>query len=333
VRLTLGTRGSRLALAQGELVAGRLRRAAPGVEVELAVISTEGDRVQAGPLPSWGHGVFVRDLEHALLDGRIDLAVHSLKDVPAALPDGLALVAVPPRADPGDVLVTRDGRSLDALPRGARAGTSSLRRAAFLLAHRADLRVVPVRGNVDTRWRKLLDPDTGLDALVLAAAGLDRLGLAGAPRAPIPYDVLLPAPGQGALALEARAGDERVASLAAHVDDPATAAAVRAERRILADLEGGCRLPVAALAQPLRGGRLSLAAAVAAPDGSRSVRFEATGALDDPDALGAAVAAELRARGAGDLLREATVASAAVSAAGARAAGSAALGAPQEAGV
>src|SRR5436305_5000941 len=173
--LIIGTRGSRLALAQAEAVAHALRVAHPHIDVQLQVISTEGDRVTSGTLPSWGQGVFVRDIERALLDGRIDLAVHSLKDIPPQTPQGLAIVAVPRRADPGDVLVTRDGRGLDDLPSGARVGPSSLRRAAFLRAYRPDLEYAPVRGNVDTRWRKLLDPAQGYDAVVLAAAGLARL--------------------------------------------------------------------------------------------------------------------------------------------------------------
>jgi hydroxymethylbilane synthase len=353
-RITLGTRGSRLALAQAGAVAAALRRAVPGLDVQLTIIATEGDRVTAGPLPSWGRGVFVREIEQALLRGEIDLAVHSLKDVPAAVPDRfsppaarnqldfgfgireptdaspqskirgpapagdpkskmeLAIVAVPPRGAPGDVLVTADGRGLDALAPGARVGTSSLRRAAFLRAYRPDLDFVPVRGNVDTRWRKLLDPAQGYDALALAAAGLERLGLAEAPRVPIPYDVLLPAPGQGALALEARAGDEATRAIAAAVDDPPTAAAVAAERRALRDLEGGCRLPVGALARIDTDGTLVLAAAVAAPDGSQVIRHEARGTVAEPDSLGAAVASILLARGAARLLREAAPVEAAV---------------------
>ena len=182
----IGTRGSRLALAQSGTVADSLRRLHPGLDLRLQTVSTEGDRVTSGPLPSWGRGVFVRDIETALQEGEIDLAVHSLKDLPPQLPAGLSVLAVPRRADPGDVLVSAAGHSLEGLPRGASVGTSSLRRAAFLLAARPDLRLVPVRGNVDTRWRKLLDPSSGLDALVLAAAGLERLGMASAPRTPIP---------------------------------------------------------------------------------------------------------------------------------------------------
>jgi hydroxymethylbilane synthase len=297
-RLIIGTRGSRLALAQAEAVARALRAAHPQVEVQLQVISTEGDRVRNGTLPSWGQGVFVRDIERALLDGHIDLAVHSLKDIPSEVPEGLAIVAVPKRADPGDVLVTRDGHNLDDLPGGARVGTSSLRRSAFLRAYRPDLEYAPVRGNVDTRWRKLLDPAQGYDALVLAAAGLARLGLDEVPRAPIPADILLPAPGQGALAIEARADDRRGRDLALAVHDATTAAAVAAERRALAGLEGGCRLPVAALATPCCNRGLRVEVAVAAPDGSRVLRHVTEGSMDQAEALGAAAAQALLQQGA-----------------------------------
>jgi hydroxymethylbilane synthase len=288
------------------MVARALRQAHPHLDVHLQVIATEGDRVTTGSLPSWGQGVFVRDIERALLDGRIDVAIHSLKDVPSAIPEGLAIVAVPERADPSDVLVTSDGRSLDELPPGARVGTSSLRRAAFLRAYRPDLDYVPVRGNVDTRWRKLLDPAQGYDALVLASAGLIRLGLDEVPRWPIPTGILLPAPGQGALALEARADDKGVHDLTLAVHDADTEAAVAAEREALGTLEGGCRLPVAALAT-VQDGRLRLEVAVAAPDGSRVLRHSEEGTGEQCEALGAAAAQALLAQGAAALLEGAVV--------------------------
>jgi hydroxymethylbilane synthase len=306
--LSLGTRGSRLALVQAEWVAAALRAAVPGLEVRLRTISTEGDRVQSPlpeALPSWGLGVFARDIEAALLRGEIDFAVHSLKDLTAELPAGLAIAAVPAREDPSDVLVTLDGRRLDDLPCDARVGTSSLRRAAFLRAYRPDLQPVALRGNVDTRWRKLLDPGQGYDAIVLAAAGLVRLGLDEAPRWAIPHEVLLPAPGQGALALEAREDDKETRALLAAVNDPPTARAVRAERRVLRDLEGGCRLPVSALGTALPDGALRLAGAVAAPDGARVIRVALTGELKEPEALGAALASRLLEMGARELLEAA----------------------------
>ncbi|HEX2035430.1 MAG TPA: hydroxymethylbilane synthase [Chloroflexota bacterium] len=298
----IGTRGSRLALAQTQAVMEAMRRAHPGLAVRLQVVSTEGDRVRSGPLPTWGQGVFVRDIERALLEGEIDLAVHSLKDVTADIPSGLAILAVPERADPGDVLVTAEGLTLDELPAGARVGTSSLRRGAFLKAYRPDLEVVPLRGNVDTRFRKLLDREQGLTAIVLAAAGLERLGLSDAPRVALGRDVLLPAPGQGALAIEGRAGDEYHRRLAGAVDDAPSHAAVVAERQVLRELEAGCRLPVAALAAAQPGGRLWLDAAVAAPDGSRVLRASGGGSVDEAASLGKAVAQDLLARGAADLL-------------------------------
>jgi hydroxymethylbilane synthase len=301
MKLVVGTRGSRLAMAQTSAVVEALRRAHPRLDVAVKVIATEGDRITSGALPSWGRGVFVREIEQALLRGEIDLAVHSLKDIPAEMVDGLAIVAVPARADPGDVLVTRDGRTLHDLPRGARVGTSSLRRAAFLRARFPHLAFPPVRGNVDTRCRKLLDPAGGYDALVLAAAGLERLSLDGVPRVPIPFDVLLPAPGQGALAVQARAGDGPTRAIAAALDHAPTAAAVTAERSALRHLEGGCRLPVAALATPVDG-RLHLRVAVAAPDGSRVLEQDGWGPLSAPERLGAAVAGRLRALGAEALL-------------------------------
>lgn len=302
-RVVVGTRGSPLALAQTRWVAAALRHAGAVDDLTIQVIATEGDRNQGQDLASWGQGVFARDIELALLRGEIDLAVHSLKDLPAALPDGLAIVAVPRRGSAGDVLVTVDGRSLDDLPSGARVGTSSLRRAAFLRAYRPDLDYLPVRGNVDTRWRKLLDPAQGYDALVLAAAGLERLALDEVPRFAIPFDILLPAPGQGALGLEARSGDDATASVASLIDDPTTIAAVRAERHLLHLLEGGCRLPVAALCRPETGGGLRLAAAVAAPDGARVLRRVASGPVQAPEALAAEMAAALLAGGAAELLR------------------------------
>jgi hydroxymethylbilane synthase len=301
----VGTRGSRLARAQATAIVDALRRRNPALDLRLQIVSTEGDRVQSGPLPSWGRGVFVKDIEMALLAGEIDLAVHSLKDIPPQSPEGLALLAIPARADPSDVLVTADGRGLDHLSRGARVGTSSLRRAAFLRAYRPDLEVLPVRGNVDTRLRKLLETgrsEDRFDALVLAAAGLERLGLTDVPRAPIPYDVLLPAPGQGALAIEGRASDDRHREVAAVMQDAPSAAAVAAERRLVRDLDSGCRLPLAALATPGPGGTLRLEGAVASPDGRRLVRLGVDGRLDDPEDLGQEVAGRLLEEGAADIL-------------------------------
>lgn len=306
----LGTRGSRLARIQAEGVAAALRQAQPDTALSIREISTAGDRT-SGPLLNWGQGVFVKDLETALLAGEIDLAVHSLKDVPTALPDGLVLAAVPVRDDPGDVVISPAGLTLGQLRPGAVVGTSSLRRAAFLRAFRSDLRTRPVRGNVDTRLRKLRDGDHGtfFDAIVLAASGLHRLDpdTSDLGVEPIPRDILLPAPGQGALVVESRADDGPVLDLAQRIHDPTVAAIVGAERRVLHDLGGGCHVPVAAEATVAPGDTLRLTAAVAAPDGSRLVRQTIAGPLTEAEALGAALAQRLRAAGAAELLASAAV--------------------------
>lgn len=303
-KIRVGTRGSRLAMAQTETVVTALRAAAPGIEFELVPIRTEGDRVQQGPLPSWGKGVFVREIEIALLEHRIDLAVHSLKDVPPSLPEGLALLATPARADPRDVIITRSGLSFAALPAGSRVGTSSLRRSAFLRALRPDLEYGPIRGNVDTRLAKLRDPELGYDAIVLAAAGLDRLGLLDVPREYLEPDVLLPAPGQGVLVVEGRADDEESRHLAEQITDRATAAAVEAERALLLALQGGCRLPVAALAT-VTADKLRLDAAVATFDGRRVLREHIMGEVETAAALGRTLAQRLLSCGAADLVESA----------------------------
>src|SRR5919204_2116560 len=245
----LGTRGSALARAQTGHMARALAEAHPELELEIVTISTSGDRSQATNQPGadWGTGVFVKELESALLREDIDLAVHSLKDVPPIISSELTLAAIPVREDPLDVLVTTDGRGLEDLAPGIRVGTSSARRAAFLRASRPDLQFVPIRGNVETRLRKLAEGQ--YEAIVLARAGLHRLELEAAYVVLEPR-LLPPAPGQGALAIQARAGDREIAQLVEPLHDPATGSAVRAERRLMLDLEGGRRLPVGALGTP-----------------------------------------------------------------------------------
>jgi hydroxymethylbilane synthase len=299
--IRIGTRGSALARVQTDLVATTLREHHADVEVEVVLIATSGDRTQHTNVPGadWGSGVFVKELESALLGGAIDLAVHSLKDVPPQPTPGLDLVAIPVREDPRDVLVTPDGRTFEDLDQGARVGTSSARRVAFLRAARPDLAFAPIRGNVDTRLRKLSNGE--YDAILLAWAGLHRLGLADVPHVVLEPDLLTPAPGQGALALQARADDQTVADLVASLDDARTAAAVRAERQLMARLEGGCRLPIGALATP-HADRLTLTAAIADPDGRRVLRDRATGALASPEALADQVADRLLAAGAAELI-------------------------------
>jgi len=297
----IGTRGSKLARWQTDLAERLLREAHDGLVAEQIRISTAGDRDRAASLAQiGGTGLFVKDIEAALLAGRIDLAVHSLKDLPTTQPEGLALAAVLAREDPHDVLVTRDGVSLDELPGGATIGTSSPRRKAQLLRARPDLAVSPLRGNVPTRVAAVAEG--AIDGAVLAQAGLARLGLADeATTWPIPFDVMLPAPGQGAIAVEIREGDERLSELLAPLNHAETQTCVRAERDVMRILGGGCHTPMGALAT-LRAGRLCLNATVAAPDGSRVVRHTAHGTQSEPDALAAEVALALLNAGAADLL-------------------------------
>ena len=256
--LRLGTRGSPLALAQSGMIADDLR--ALGATVELVVVRTAGD--DRPPNTVWGEGAFVMALEAALVDGRVDLAVHSAKDVPTAEDPRLAIAAYPVREDPRDALVCREaGRTLATLPAGAVVGTDSPRRAAFLRAYRPDLRTRPLHGNVDTRLRKLAAGEA--DALVLAVAGLTRLGLAGRITEILPIEVALPAPGQGALAIEVRADDAVALPFVARLDDPATRAAVEAERALLRASGGGCRAPLGALAE-VDGAAITIRGAAAA---------------------------------------------------------------------
>lgn len=303
--LRIGTRGSRLALWQAEHVGGLLRAAHPGLVVERVEIVTAGDRVLDTALSSIGDkGLFTRELEDALRSRRIDMAVHSLKDLPTALPEGLELGAVVEREDPRDVLVSSAGRRLAELPAGARIGTSSLRRRAQLLARRADLVVVDLRGNVPTRLEKVARGDA--DATVLARAGLVRLRLVDRISEVLDPEVLLPAVGQGALGIEVRRADERVLRLLAPLDHAPTRIATAAERALLARLEGGCQVPVGALGEAA-GGRLRLRGLVADIDGSRVVRDAIEGAAGDAAAaewLGTSLAERLLAAGAGPILEK-----------------------------
>jgi hydroxymethylbilane synthase len=298
--LRLGTRGSALAVAQTKAVAAALRAAHPGLVVAIETIRTTADRRPDAPFEALpGVGFFVKELEVALLEERIDVAVHSMKDLPTTVTPGLAVCAVPPREDPRDVLVARGGRSLAELPRGARVGTSSPRREAFLRAHRPDLVVVPLRGNVETRLRRVEDGE--VDAVCLAGAGLRRLGLPDRVAEWLPFEIMLPAPGQGALAIQVRAGDEEVRRMAAAVGDPASQRAVDAERAFLARLEGGCRLPAGAYADQ-HGDGLRLRAAVAAPDGRQVIRGERQGPADEAEAIGRGLADWLLEQGADALV-------------------------------
>ncbi len=296
--MRIATRGSALALAQARAVAAAL----PG-ETEIIEVTTAGDR---GAAPGSDKSRWVAELERALLDGEADVAVHSAKDVPGTLPAGLDIVAVPARADARDALC--GAPSLDALPAGARVGTQSLRRRALLLAERTDLEIVPLGGNVDTRLRKL--GDGAADALVLAHAGLERLGRTDEAGAVLDSESFVPAPGQGALALEARAGDDGVRAALATLHNPGAAACLAAERALAADLGGSCHTPIGAHAAPEAGGRLCLRAFVGLPDGSAWVRDVVEGSAGEPERLGHEGAARLLAAGARELLDAAEAAAA-----------------------
>ena len=302
--LKLGTRGSRLALWQAEWVRAELAR--HGVAAELVIIATRGDADVDRPLHQLeGKGFFTKEIEEALLERRIDVAVHSLKDLPTRLPHGLALAAVPQRADPAEALVTRaDGvTGIGALAAGARIGTSSLRRVAQIRHLRPDLEVVPLRGNVPTRVEKVKQGRDGLAAALLASAGLERLALAGQIALRLDPLEVMPAPGQGALGLEIRAGEENVDAALAPLEDGASARAVAAERSLLAALGGGCQAPVAAYVGARSSGLgARLFGRITAQDGS--VQITASAEIDerDPSAAGVAVAGLLQAQGASRLL-------------------------------
>jgi hydroxymethylbilane synthase len=298
--LRLGTRGSTLALWQAGRIAERIRELAPGWTVEEVVFTTRGDRELDTPLPSiGGKGVFTEELEAALRSGGIDLAVHSLKDLPTRSADGIAVGAVCCREDVRDALVSRTGMLLSRLPAGAVIGTSSTRRAAQLRAVRSDLDSRPIRGNVETRLRKVDDGD--YDATILAVAGLVRLGLADRITEYLPLEMFLPAPGQAALAVQFREGDTVVGEVLDRIDEPVVRACTEAERTLLAALGGGCSVPVAALAEVVDGSLL-LRASVGDPATGRVLRADARGDASDPSSLGRQGAARLLADGAAAFL-------------------------------
>lgn len=296
--LRIGTRGSALALAQSGLVRDAIA-ARCGLAAQLVPIRTSGDRIRDRPLADvGGKGLFVKEIEEALLAARIDCAVHSMKDMPASLPPGLEIGVIPPREDPRDVSVTRDGRALEDLPTGARVGTSSLRRAALVRALRPDLEVVPLRGNVDTRLRRL---EEGLvDCVLLAAAGLNRLGLAPSGLRFCDPEVMVPAVGQGALAVETRASDTLTSKLKV-LDHAETRAAVTAERAFLQRVGGSCFTPLGAHAT-VCGDSLRLLAFIASPDGERMVRGEESGTTGEAAAIGARLADRLLKSGGSEIL-------------------------------
>jgi hydroxymethylbilane synthase len=299
--VVIGTRGSRLALWQAEWVAAELGRRFPGTAVELSTIKTQGDKITDVPLAKvGGKGLFVKEIESALLDGRVDVAVHSMKDMPAEIPHGLEIGAVPEREDPSDVLISQDGRPLRAIPPGGVIGTSSLRRAAQVRHLRPDLRVVPLRGNVETRLAKLGSGD--LAGIVLAAAGLKRLGLAGRASEHLPPDVMLPAVGQGALCIEIRRGDPRIVPIVAALDHRDSRRAVMGERAFLRRLQGGCQVPIAGHGR-IDGPQFTLTGLVAGVDGTPVIRDRLSGPAEAAEAIGLALAEILLGRGAADILQ------------------------------
>jgi hydroxymethylbilane synthase len=302
--LRLGTRRSALALAQSTTVADAIRQR--GHVVELVEVVTEGDRSADAVATMGGTGVFVTELRRQLLDGRIDLAVHSLKDLPTQSADGLTVVAMPVREDPRDALVSREGITLAQLPSGSRVGTGSPRRSAQLHALGLGLDIVAIRGNVDSRLRRVAEGD--LDAVVVAAAGLARLGRLDEAAEVLDPGQMLPAPGQGALAVECRTDDESLRTALAVLDDAYTRAAVTAERTLLAVLEAGCTAPVGALADVATGDNgddeIYLRAVVALTDGSHATRLSATGPSTDPEGLGRRLAGDLLDAGAAGLIGE-----------------------------
>ena len=301
-RLIIATRGSKLALAQANLVARALAERNPGLAAELAIIKTKGDKILDVPLAKvGGKGLFVKEIEDALLEGRAQLAVHSMKDMPAELPDGLILASVTQRADPRDVFISRAGTPLADLPQGARIGTSSLRRQAQLWALRPDFEMVPLRGNVETRLRKMGEQE--LDGVILAAAGLERLGLDNLSPQPLEPSLMLPAVGQGALGLEARVDDQETLALVRALNHELTAQAVAAERAFLARLMGGCQVPIAGHAT-VEGGKVKFQGLVAALDGSRVIRAGGESTPQGAAAMGATAAEEVLAQGGGEILAQ-----------------------------
>jgi hydroxymethylbilane synthase len=301
-RLRIGTRGSALALWQAEWVKTQLLAAHVELAVELLVIKTTGDKILDVPLAKvGGKGLFVKEIEEALLDGRADLAVHSVKDMPAELPEGLHLAVMPPREDPRDALISRNGAGLQALPHGARVGTSSLRRAAQLLHLRPDLRIETLRGNVDTRLRKL--ESEGFDAIVLAAAGLKRMELSHVVSEYLEPERMVPAVGQGALGIETRTGDAFTNEMVASLAHQQTMTIVSAERAFLKRLEGGCQVPIGAHAT-MEGDTLILTGMVADLEGVRLIRKELRGDAQQAEVVGERLAGVILEAGGAEILAE-----------------------------
>lgn len=300
--LRIGTRGSRLALFQANWVKEKLGKRYSDLPVTLMKIKTTGDKIQDSPLAKiGGKGLFVKEIEEALIQRRIDLAVHSIKDVPIELPEGLCLSAITQREDPRDVFISRDGKRLDELPKGAKIGSSSLRRQAQLLHFRDDFEVIPLRGNLETRLRKM--ETMGLDGIVLALAGIRRLGFEERITEIIPTEISLPAIGQGALGVETRMNDQEIENLIHFLNDPSSSIAISAERAFLRRLEGGCQVPIAAYAR-IVGSTLQIDGLVGTIDGKRLLKDHMEGPIEEAESLGRKLADVLLDRGAKEILEE-----------------------------
>ncbi|MGA9111792.1 MAG: hydroxymethylbilane synthase [Smithella sp.] len=300
MNLKIGTRGSKLALTQTNFVAEKIKKIMPETNIEICVIKTSGDIMQdVSLLTIGGQGAFVKELEDALLSKKIDLAVHSMKDVPGETPDELMFAAILPREDMRDILVSRDNIKMESMPKGAKIGTGSQRRGAQIKAILPDVNIVPLRGNIETRLKKI--ETENLTGVILAAAGMKRMGLAEKITQFLPVEMMLPAVGQGALGLQIREIDIDLAKICASLNDTTTAAEVTAERSFLRALGGGCRLPIAALGK-LEGQRLSLEGMVAAPDGSTTIREKIQGAKEEAEELGKMLASIILDKGGKRLL-------------------------------
>jgi hydroxymethylbilane synthase len=300
--LRIGTRGSQLALYQANWVKEKLARAHPHLKVTLIKIKTRGDKIQNAPLAKiGGKGLFVKEIEEALMQRGIDLAVHSIKDVPTELPKGLHLSAITKREDPRDVFISKDGTLLKNLPQGAKIGTSSLRRQAQLLHFRGDFEMIPLRGNLDTRLKKL--KTMNLDGIILAYAGVKRLGLEERITEIISTEISLPAIGQGALGIETRMDDEEVEERIRFLNDPPSAIAISAERAFLKKLGGGCQVPIAAFGK-IVGSTLQIDGMVGTIDGKKLIRHRVEGPIEEAESLGIELAKVLLNKGAKEILKE-----------------------------
>lgn len=303
-KISIGTRGSKLALWQAEWVSSEIRKLKPDLEISLTKIKTTGDKIIDVPLAKvGGKGLFVKEIEEALLRKDIDIAVHSMKDVPTDLPSGLHLAAICKREDPRDAFITQrpDINSIGDLPKGAVVGTSSLRRSCQLLNIRPDLRIVQLRGNLDTRLRKLEEGQ--FDVVILAVAGIKRLGFESRITGILPIDISLPAVGQGAIGIECRRDDEFINNLISPLNDPETSVCVQAERAFLKKLEGGCQVPIAAYAR-IEGGSLVIDGLVGSLSGNRLIRGHTEGRKEECEELGTKLAEDILSRGAKEILNE-----------------------------